>query len=190
MEAEPMDVAVRETKAALAGVEDALRGAPVPAQLLLMPLAVVGDALRLGLEVPKAVSQWMETLSVAEMEAALQALIAEARTWSLPEVSGAHAADDTTLALVIRQRDQSDSVRRAVDRALSQRGASPGETGELAALAVLAALADVLRAIDERLAVLLSRADVACMLGTRAAIGPVWADGFVGGAGESDEPEA
>jgi len=178
-----MDVVAREPRVALAGVEDALRGGPVPAALLAAPLAVVGDALRLGLELPRAIRKWMEKLSVPELREVLSALAAEIVAWSLPEVGAGDVADDAGLAFVVRRRDQVESVACAVRRVVLPRSTSLAERVELAALEA------VLRGIDGRLGALLSRPAVVRLLGARAALGPAWADGFAERGGDSGEPE-
>lgn len=169
-----MDVAVRETQAALAGVEDVLLGPPAPLPLLLLPLAAIGDALRLRLDLSRPVRRWLGALPQKDVDGALHALQDEATSWSLPAVDAEDVADDSALAFVVRRRDQAESVSVAAGRSLFPRAPAPAE------LDALSALRAALHAVDVQLAAIVSRQEIAHMLGTRAAMGLGWAASFAG----------
>jgi hypothetical protein len=173
--------ATAQTEAALRGLANALAQAPDPA-LLLTPLACIGDALRLGIEISTPVRAWSDALGRAEVEGALGALLDETATWGLSEVSAAYAASDPSFAFSLRRRDEAESVLHAVRRICLPKGLALDE------LTALAALDTALSFLDMKLASLVSRAEVGRLLGTRAAIGPDWADGFEGSErGQPDE---
>lgn len=164
--------AVRLTEAALRGIGDSLGPGPVPAHLLPTPLARIGDALRLGIEIPRSIRQWSDGLSRPELQGALAALIDETTTWTFPEGESADRTDDPSLSFIVRRRDETESVRHAVRRICLPKQLDPYDLGEFAELE------SVLVALDGTMGSLLSRADVGRLLGTRAAMNPTWADGF------------
>lgn len=172
METELLASALRDTEAALGGLADTLQGGEVPAALLPIPLARVGDALRLRLAVPGPVGRWADGLSQQDLQGALGSLIDEASSWRLPGGESPSAEGDPILAFALRRRDETESVRHAVRRICLPKGLDPYELTEFAALDSVLALLDV------NMSAILSRADVVRLLGTRAAMQPTWADGF------------
>lgn len=165
--------AVRTTEAALQGLGQSLGAGPVRADLLLTPLARMGDALRLGIELPAAIRRWSDGLERPDLEGALASLIDETATWTLPEGDSARASvDDASLTFVVRRRDEAESVRHAVRRICLPRHLAPYELAEFAALET------VLVTLDGAIGALLSRSEIVRLLGTRAAMDPTWADGF------------
>jgi hypothetical protein len=160
------------TEGALQGLSESLAPGPVRADLLLTPLARIGDALRLGIELPAAIRRWSDGLERQELQGALASLIDETATWTFPEGGAAVAEDDPSLAIVVRRRDEAESVRHAVRRICLPRHLDPY------GLAEFAALETVLVTLDGAIGALLSRADVVRVLGMRAAMNPTWADGF------------
>ena len=177
--------AVRLTEAALRGIGDSLGPGPVPAALLPTPLARIGDALRLGIEVPRSIRRWSDGLSRQELQGALAALVDETGTWTFPEGESADPTDDPSLAFIVRRRDETDSVQHAVRRICLPKRLDPYELAEFAELET------VLATLDGTMGALLSRADVGRLLGTRAAMDPTWADGFQErGEGSREEPAA
>lgn len=174
--------AVRMTEAALQGLVRSLAPGPVRADLLPTPLARMGDALRLGIEIPAAIRRWSEGLERQDLQGALASLIDETATWAIPDGDSARVAvDDPGLAFVVRRRDEAESVRLAVGRICLPRHVAPYE------LDGFAALETVLITLDRAIGALLSRADVVRLLGTRAAMDPTWADGFREREGGRDE---
>jgi hypothetical protein len=57
----------RETEAALAGIAKSLPASTRDSALACVPLAKIGDALRLGLEVPGSVRRWADSLTVKDL---------------------------------------------------------------------------------------------------------------------------
>ena len=167
METDLRDRAVRDVRAALRGVAASLPDRPVTPDLLLTPLAMIGDALRVEIDLPAPIRAWMKTVPVSDLAGALVAKLSE--SWSLPEVV---RDEDPALAEVVRRRDEGESVLIAARRICVPRGIQADALPELAALSA------VLLTTDEALAELLSRADVARLLETRAFLEPLWADTF------------
>jgi hypothetical protein len=172
MESDLHASAVRLTEAALYGLGESLAPGPLPAGLLLTPLARMGDALRLGVELPATLRRWSEGLQRPDLQGALASLIDETATWTFPEGESARLADDASLAFVVRRRDETESVRHAVRRICLPKQPDPYDLAEFWALET------VLVTLDGTMGALLSRADVVRLLGTRAAMDPTWADGF------------
>ncbi len=164
--------AVRLIEAALRGIGDSLGPGPLPPPLLPTPLARIGDALRLGIEIPWAIRRWSDGLSRPELQGALAALIDETATWTFPEGESAGRTDDPSLSFIVRRRDETESVRHAVRRICLPQRFDPHDLAEFAALET------VLVTLDSTMGALLSRADVVRLLGTRAAMDPTWADRF------------
>lgn len=181
MRTDPSHHVVRETEAALAGIEASLSGDSSSAELLLTPLARIGDALRLRLDVPAATRRWSERLSGTEIAGALHCLAAEASGWIIP-AAGVFAAaeDDPFLATVLQRRDEAASVVLAARRIAIVREPSSDE------LDALQLLTDALERVDGELGALMTRAEVATMLGARVAFDPIWADAFCGRDTEAD----
>jgi hypothetical protein len=178
MESRGLARALRNTEAALRGLGAALPSGEIPPVSLLVPLAVIGDSLRLGLEISGSIRRWTDGIRRADLAAALAALIEETATWSLPDPENAAVEGDPVFALVLRRRDEADSIRLAIRRICIPKGIDPYGVPEFVQLA------DVLARLDETLQVMASRDDVARLLGDRAAMQPKWADGF------RDEAEA
>ena len=116
----PMSSFHAHTAAAL----DGLRGVPL-ADLepgaLLGALVVVGDAVRLGIEVPPQVMRAAEALSENVFRAAFGALLDETSTWSLP-TEPRPQAEEPGYEWSIRQRDEAESVVVAARRVLTPQG--------------------------------------------------------------------
>lgn len=172
MESSLLASALRNTEAALRGLATSLPDGPVPPGLLLTPLARIGDALRLGLEIPAPIRRWAAGVSQPDLGAALGSLIDETASWSLPDRDTVLAEGDPFLALAVRRRDETESVRHGVRRLCLPRGIEPRDITEFAALTT------VLILIDDTMKTLLSRTSVMRLLGYRAAMQPTWADAF------------
>lgn len=78
---------------------------------VLDALVSIGDALRSEVELPQALRRWMRELGRAEVEAAMAPLVDDARSWATSPAS----ERPTT-----QQREQAESVRRAVIRIAMQ----------------------------------------------------------------------
>ncbi len=76
---------------------------------VLDALVSIGDALRSEVEIPQALRMWMRELGRAEVEAAIAPLVDDARSW-------ATSPRDTSARPTLQQREQAESVRRAVIR--------------------------------------------------------------------------
>jgi hypothetical protein len=157
-----------ETRAALEGIVVALDGAPLSAELALVPLRVYGDALRLGLEVPKPLRAWASACAPSLLDDVLRAAIGlvDGRIASAREA----AVADPTTPTRLRERDHAESVVQAVRRTWLPR--------PLAQLAGHAELVARLARIDQAFATVLSRTDVTLLLGVRAGFGAAWAQAF------------
>jgi hypothetical protein len=108
---------------------------------LLLALAVIGDAIRLGLEVPSPVRRAAEVLSDDALRAAFRALIDETKTWLLP-VEPDRADDLVDYAWAVRRRDEAESVLTAARRILVPRGTLPDELEEFRAFDAVLLLLD------------------------------------------------
>jgi hypothetical protein len=150
----------QEAMAVLSGLREA--GGPLQGDpgLALAALGPIGDALRLGLDVPTELRRWMAALSAPDVAACLRAARDEVASWTLP-APGAAVEKDDSFAFTLRRRDALESAKTAVARILVGRGA-PGSS-----IPGLAALAGDLRAFDERLAAIAPRPIVEMLLGTR-----------------------
>ena len=169
-----------ETAAALEGIVDALGGLALPAGLALVPLRVYGDALRLGLEAPRALRRWAGDCSPALLDDVLRATLAwiDARNAPVPSKD---ATFEPALATTLRERDHAESLLHAVRRAWLPR--------PLAQLAAYGPLVARLREVDEGLAESLTRADVTTLLGVRAALGAQWAHAFTEDVAPSEDDD-
>jgi hypothetical protein len=119
----------RQLRAALDGLRDLALANLEPA-VLLVALTVVGDAIRLGVEVPAEVARAAEALPDDALRAALRALCDETATWWLP-IDPDPTGDLIVYAWTARRRDEAESVIVAVRRVLVPRGTLPGELGEV-----------------------------------------------------------
>jgi len=79
---------------------------------VLDALVSIGDALRSEVEIPQALRMWMRELGRAEVEAAIAPLVDDARSWATSPDMGARPT--------LQQREQAESVRRAVIRIAMQ----------------------------------------------------------------------
>ena len=165
-------IAVRDTEAALRGIARDLPQAIEHAEWLQIPLARIGDALRLGLDVPRNVRDWLGALSVDLLKGALASVTEETSTWSLPgdPVAPVDEADDPFLSTVIRRRDEAESVRAAVRRATRPKGHLVDDWPEYVALT------EALATVDLELRRLVTRPRVLELLGARAALRTTWTD--------------
>lgn len=168
METSMHAAAVRLTEAALEGIGKSLTTSPIPNELLLTPLARIGDALRLGVDLPSGIRRWSDGLELEALQAAVASLIRETATWNFPDAK----SGDPFLAGVLRRRDEAESVRLAVRRICLPRRIDPNSLTELAALDV------VLSTVDDVIGTLVSGDEVATLLGARAPMDPRWADAF------------
>lgn len=103
---------------------DGLRGialADLEPGALVLALRVLGDALRLGVDVPTPALRAAEGLPDAAFRAAFRALVEETATWTLPVEPGPDE-DDPTYHWAIRRRDEAESVVVAARRILVPRG--------------------------------------------------------------------
>lgn len=152
-------------RASLDAALQGLRGLPL-ADLdpgaLAVAFTLVGDAIRLGTEVPGAVMREVERVSVDAVRRMFAALGDEVRTWSLDE-DFRPGEESPGFDWVVRRRDQVESVVVAARRLLTPSGVLLDELEE--ARAVEAALRtldftregqrpveDVERALGERIA--------------------------------------
>lgn len=157
-----------ETRAALEGIVVVLDGAPLPAELALVPLRVYGDALRLGLDSPHALRRWADACAPSLLDDVLRATLelVDGRVASTSEA----AAADPTVATRLRERDHAESVLHAFRRTWLPRSVTQ--------LAGYGALVARLAEVDQAFATVLSRAQVTRLLGVRAGLGAAWAQGF------------
>lgn len=137
-----------------------------------------GDALRLAVEVPRGLRARLHAIDEAAVRAVLDASIR----------GTTRTVDAAELAAIVRERDEIDSILRAIQRLCGPAGLDPDRLPEHAALETIL----ILR--DHELATVASRAAVVRALGSRAAMGPTWADSFraedAGEGGEADWPPA
>jgi hypothetical protein len=157
-----------ETLAALDGIVAALDGPPLPPELALVPFRIYGDALRLGLETPKAVRSWAAARSPSALDDVLRAALPLLEVLSIP--AGSEPAQDPTVPTRLRERDHVESVIHAVRRVWLPR--------PLAQLEAHAALVARLAEVDKAYDAALSRSDVTALLGVRAGLGARWAQAF------------
>lgn len=152
----------RQLHAALDGLHGlALADLEPPA--LLAALTVVGDAMRLGVEVPSPVMHAAEALPDGAFRAAFLALRAETATWSLPEKTDpAGALHD--YAWAVRRRDEAESIVVAARHVLAPRGTLPDQLEEVRAFD------GVLAKLDFTCGGALGRTDVERALGERAVL--------------------
>jgi hypothetical protein len=171
MSSDPRGVARRSTEASLGGVAaDLPDGVELPTSLLT-PLAVIGDALRIGIDLPHAVRHWLSRRSHDELRAAAKALAGEVASLRVP---AAHMgdADDPMLAGVLRRRDEAESVVIAVRRATAPSGTFADEWPEMQALE------DAVVDFDERARPIVGRSRVESLLGARLGVPRRWVDAF------------
>ena len=143
----------REIEAALAGFAPDDPGA-TPATL-----QYIGDALRMGLEIPSAVRSWMKGWSSSPISAASRSLVGE-----IDGLTPSSTSDDEALAAILLKRDSVESVRVAIVRWLIDRNAS---TADVPALDELdRALVD----LDTRLQHHVTRSAAEGLLGARAVV--------------------
>lgn len=150
-----------ETEAALEGIARSLSTADVDAALLLIPLAKIGDALRMGIDIPRPVRHWSDALDRSVLGAACRAVTAELATWSLPDREVVDVGDPV-LGHVLYRRDEVESFLLAINRIARKAGADP------AAIEGRNALHTALVLIDKNLMGLLSQDQALWILGARA----------------------
>lgn len=110
----------RQTRAALEGVASADLGT-IDSTALVLVLTVVGDAVRLGLQLPAALTSSMKhQLAEAHVLAALATTADSVEAWSLPTLLDED--DDPGLEWALRRRDEVESIRTAARRAMLPRG--------------------------------------------------------------------
>ena len=100
---------------------DAIDGLPLAElapTVLLIPLQLVGDAVRLGIETPGPVMRAFEALPEDAVRTALRALCEEVATWGLPSDP---VADADGYAWALRRRDEAESVIVGARRAMIAR---------------------------------------------------------------------
>jgi hypothetical protein len=150
-----------QVDAALDGLRGIALGDLEPGALLLA-LRVLGDALRLGVDVPTPALRAAEALPDAAFRAAFRALVEETATWTLPVEPGPDE-DYPTYDWAIRRRDEAESVVVAARRILVPRGTLLDELEEARAFDATIMLrdftcggrrwrADAERALGERVA--------------------------------------
>ncbi|WP_437986627.1 hypothetical protein [Sorangium sp. So ce117] len=108
---------------------------------LLVALTVVGDAIRLGVEVPSPVMRAAEALPNDAFCAAFLALYEETATWALP-VEPDTTGDLPDFAWAVRRRDEAESVIVATRRVLVPRGTLLDELEEVRAFDAFLRLSD------------------------------------------------
>lgn len=157
-----------ETLVALDGIVAALAGPPLPPELALVCFRIYGDALRLGLEAPKALRSWAAARSPSTLDDVLRAALPLVEV--LSPSAGSEPAQDPTMATRLRERDHVESVLHAVRRVWLPR--------PLAQLEGHAALVARLVEVDKAYVEALSRSDAIALLGVRAGLGARWAQAF------------
>lgn len=147
------------------GALDGLEGqafADMDAHALALSMAVIGDAVRLGLHLPLALSQRAgREIGQTQAEAAFEALSAEVRSWALPR-RVSDEEDDPTLEWVLGRRDEIESVVTAARRIFLPRGVLIDSSSKLQAL--FAAMSEK----DLTCGGQLRRSDAERLLGARA----------------------
>lgn len=175
-----------------AGALDGLRGVAfddLDVDGLVVVLTVLGDAVRLGMVVPRELSQAVAAkLGEARIRMALGRFAASVAGWALPAEPG-QDEDDPSLEWALRRRDEAESVITAARRYLLPRGILIDGTEEASRLESEIAKHDL------SCAGRVARSDAERMLGHRVAlIGEhswldeirTWADDDSGAA--ADEP--
>lgn len=130
----------RQLRAALDGLRE-LALADLEPAALLVALTIVGDAIRLGVEVPHPVMRAAEALTDDALRDAFRALCDETATWSLP-VEPDPTGDLSVYAWAVRRRDEAESVIVAARRVLVPRGTLPDELEEVRAFDAVLMLRD------------------------------------------------
>ncbi len=123
---------------------DGLRGlalADLEPAALLVALTVLGDAIRLGMEVPSPILRVAEALSDDAFRSAFRALHEETATWTLP-IEPDNTGDLADYAWAVRRRDEAESVLVAARRVLVPRGTLPDELEEIRAFDAVLTLCD------------------------------------------------
>jgi len=150
-----------EIRAALLGLEGTLQGDGAPPELLLVPLARAGDALRADIDLPPRLRTWLRALPAPELGAALDVQRGEIGEWHVP---ARFSLEDHMLSFTLRRRDEAESVRMAAaSAALSSRTVPASIPG-------FKELGEALINFDHELAGTVSRQSAEAMLGTRAAL--------------------
>ncbi len=157
-----------EARAALAALDPSGQlSKPLDAEALLVPLARLGDGIRLSIEAAPPLRRWMRALPSETLERAADVLAAEVDGWTLP--TAPRHLDAPAVAASVRRRDEAASVATVLRRE---------ELARRADLPALARLEARLEAWDAQASRILSREDVGALLGDRAAIEPGWAETF------------
>jgi hypothetical protein len=151
----------RETEAALAGIAKSLPASTRDSALACVPLAKIGDALRLGLEVPGSVRRWADSLTVKDL-AGIFTVLAEAPTDPALPDEDAVDLDDPFLIQSVRGRDEVESIICAIERVANAAGLALHQVGTYEKLSVKLSL------YDASLRELLTAEQVTVLLGTRA----------------------
>jgi hypothetical protein len=123
-------------------------------------LWALGDAVRLGLEVPPELRCWYRAASIERLDAVVREASETARSLTLPSEPGRLLADEYGFDVVLR--DRLESARVGVFLALIERGAPPCDVSGFVALC------EALQRFDHELAQVAGRAEVARALGQRA----------------------
>ena len=108
---------------------------------LVAVLTIIGDAMRLGLDVPSPIVGAAEELNDETFRRAFLALREETATWSLP-VDAGPGDDLSQYAWAVRRRDEAESVVVATRRVLAPRGTLPNELEEVRAFDAFLVLSD------------------------------------------------
>lgn len=147
---------------------------------LLVVMTAVGDALRLGTEIPAELRRKLDrSVSEAQILLAIEALTESVGHWSLPQHAVA-AEPDHGLEWALRRRDESESVLVAARRMLLPRG-------------ILVDASNNARALEAAIAKhefgcggSVSRADAEALLGERVVLiaGRTWLDDVAWGPDE------
>ena len=133
-------------------------GSMEPAHLA-MPMAIIGDAMRLGIRIPHNFVEWMRDLPIAVIASMITSITEEVPLWLFPTGK----CNDDLFAFSIRRRDQAESVRICLARL------SLAQDLPLADIPSYLVLSEAIRAFDKRLAESgLSRREARRMLEARA----------------------
>jgi hypothetical protein len=123
---------------------DGLRGLPLGVLdpgALVVALVVLGDAVRLGVDVPRPVLRAAEALPTDAFRRAFATLLEESRAWSLPSEPALNE-EEPGYEWAIRQRDEAESAIVAARRILTPRGVLLDELEEARAFDTVVRLLD------------------------------------------------
>lgn len=143
-------------QASLDGLAAGPVGADQTPELVFEMLVSIGDATRADVRLPTALVNWLQARTLDEMNAALGAVANDLDGWAVPST-----IDDESLPFLLVRRDSITSVEIAATRWGLGHDFAPSE------LAGLQRITSAVRALDARLATLLTRSKAEALMGER-----------------------